>query len=72
MLPMTLIMLINITQGLKKHLFKDRYRKHISSFDNEQRKKNTELSKYIWSLKNKNKAPTINWKMMKIVYSKAT
>ena len=58
--------------GLAETSFKDRYRNHISSFNNEQQKNKTELSKYVWSLKNENKTPIINWKLMKTVYSKAT
>ena len=30
------------------------------------------MSKYVWSLKTENKTPIINWKIMKIIYSKAT
>ena len=30
------------------------------------------MSKYVWSLKNENKTPIINWKIMKTIYSKAT
>ena len=50
--------------------FKDRYRNHISSFNDEQQKNNTELSKYIWSLKNKNETQIINWKIVKTIYAK--
>ena len=35
-------------------------------------KNSTELSKYVWSLKENNKIPLIKWKIIKIVYSKAT
>ena len=58
--------------GLAKTSFKDRYRKHVSSFNNEQQKNKAELSKYVWSLENENKTVIINWKIMKTVYSKAT
>ena len=50
--------------------FKDRYDNHKSSFRNEQQKISSELSKYVWSLINENKTPTISWKMLKIIYSK--
>ena len=35
-------------------------------------KNSTELSKYVWSLRENNKIPPIKWKIVKIVYSKAT
>ena len=30
------------------------------------------MSKYVWSLKENNKMPSIKWNIVKIVYSKAT
>ena len=54
--------------------------KHLLKIDTEtiyhiliinKNKNKTELSKYAWSLKNENKNPIINWKMMKTIYSKA-
>ena len=59
-------------RGLAETPFKDRYRNHVSSFNNEQHKTKTELSKYVWSLKNENKIPTIKWKILKVIYSNAT
>ena len=67
MLPVTLMALENIAQGLQKHLLKV-----DTPFNNEQHKNKTELSKYVCSLKNENKAAIINWKIMKTIYSKAT
>ena len=58
--------------GLAETSFKDRYRNHISSFNNEQHKNKTELSRYIWTIKNENKTPIIKWKIMKTFYRKAT
>ena len=52
--------------------FKDRYNNHKSSFCNDQQKNSTESSKYLWSLINENKTPIINWKILKIIYSKVT
>ena len=71
MLPMTLMILTNITQDLQKHLLKIDTETiyHILIINNNKNK--TELSKYVWSLNNKNKNPIINWKMMKTIYSKA-
>ena len=53
--------------GLAETSFKDRYRNHISSFNDEQQKNNTELSKFIWSLKNKNETSIINWNIVKTI-----
>ena len=52
--------------------FKDRYNNHKSSFRKEQQKNSTDLSKYVWSLINENKTPIINWKILKLIYSKVT
>ena len=38
----------NYSVGLAETSFKDRYRNHILSFNNEQHKNKTELSKYFW------------------------
>ena len=45
--------------------FKLRYRNHVSSFRNERYKHATELSKYIWSLKDKNAKDNIKWRKIK-------
>ena len=47
--------------GMTEGEFKTRYRNHISSFSNADKKHATELSKYIWSLKEKNIPFTLNW-----------
>ena len=44
--------------------FKARWRNHQTSFNNEKSKNGTELSKYIWALKNKNERYTIGWKIL--------
>ena len=49
----------------------NRHRNYVSSFNNEQHKNKAELPKYAWSLKNENETPIINWKIMKIICSKA-
>ena len=46
--------------GLAETTFKERY------------SNSTELSKYVWSLRENNKKLSIKWKIVKIVYSKAT
>ena len=58
--------------GLAESTFKERYGNHKSSFKNENGKNCTELSKYVWSLKENDEIPSIKWKIVKIVYSKAT
>ena len=58
--------------GVAETTFKERYSNHKSSFNNENGKTSTELSKYVWSLRENNKIPSIKWKIVKIVYSKAT
>ena len=51
--------------------FKERYSNQKSSFKNENSKNSTKLSKYLWSLRENNKIPSIKWKRVKIVYNKA-
>lgn len=51
--------------GLTNTTFKLRYANHTSSFNNNQYRNQTELSKYIWSLKDKNKNFSIKWKLLK-------
>ena len=58
--------------GLAETTFKERYSNHKSSFKNENSKSSMELLKYVWSLRENNKIPSIKWKIVKIVYSKAT
>ena len=58
--------------GPAKTLFKDRYNNHKSSFCNEQQKNSTELSKCVWSWIKINTTLIINWKILKIIYSKVT
>ena len=51
--------------GLTGGNFKERYRNHKKSFQNEKYKKETELSKYIWGLKQKKIQYTVTWKILK-------
>ena len=79
---MQLIYYVNVTNnldeeyeyflGLAETTFKERYCNHKSLFKNENSKNSTELYKYIWSLRDNNKTPSIKWKIVKIVYNKAT
>ena len=43
---------------------KERYRNHKKSFNNIQYRNNTELSKYIWKLKENNKNFKIKWSIL--------
>ena len=45
---------------------------HKSTFKNENSKSSTGLSKHVWSLRENNKIPLVEWKIVKILYSKAT
>ena len=58
--------------GLTDTTFKERFNNHTMSFRNEFRKTNTELSKYVWLLKENGKVPNITWKIVKLVYGKTT
>ena len=51
--------------GLCDTTFKLRYRNHVCSFKNERYKHATELSKYIWSLKDKSILYNIKWRKVK-------
>ena len=50
--------------GLTENQFKTRYRNHKASFNNSQKRTNTELSKYIWSLKDTNTPYNIKWSIL--------
>ena len=51
--------------GLTEGPFKTRYNNHTSSFRNEKHKHSTELSKYIWQLKQSSVEYSIRWKILK-------
>ena len=51
--------------GLTENSFKTRYTNHRSSFKNKSKKFSTELSKYIWNLKDKNADYKITWKILR-------
>ena len=51
--------------GLTEGAFKTRYNNHTSSFRNPKHKHSTELSKYIWQLKESNIEHSIHWKILK-------
>ena len=51
--------------GLCETPFKTRWANHKSSFNLEHKRKETELSKHIWNLKDKNVDYNITWKILK-------
>ena len=44
--------------------FKDNCRNHKASFNNKQKRYSTELSNYLWQLKDKDKNYTLNWEIL--------
>ena len=50
--------------GMTENAFKTRYGNHKQSFNNPKYKNQTELSKYIWYLKDTNKDFNITWKVL--------
>ena len=51
--------------GLTENQFKTRYTNHKASFNNLKKRNSTELSKYIWELKDNNISYSITWKILK-------
>ena len=51
--------------GIAETEFKTRYNNHTKSFRNRIYEKDTELSKYVWSLKDQNKTFDIKWSIFK-------
>ena len=47
--------------GTCKKNFKERYNNHTASFRNKNKEKSTELSKYIWELKDNNIQDNLKW-----------
>ena len=56
--------------GLAATTFEERSRNHKKDFNHKQHSKNTELSKYIWSLKDEKTPYSIKWSIMERVYGK--
>ena len=50
--------------GLTENDFKTRYRNHTASFRNIASRNSTELSKYVWSLKDNNINHVITWQVI--------
>jgi len=51
--------------GMTSGTFKKRYANHKKSFNNVRHSNETELSKYVWHLKNNGKSFDINWSILK-------
>ena len=56
--------------GLPATTFKERFENHNKDFNHKQHSKNTELSKYIWSLKDAKIPYSIKWSIVEKVYGK--
>ena len=50
--------------GLTENDFKTRFRNHTSSFRHAKHRNSTELSKYIWTLKDNNIDHTVSWRII--------
>ena len=50
--------------GLTANTFKQRWYSHNHSFKHEDKKKSTELSNYIWGLRDNNIEPTLSWEVI--------
>ena len=57
--------LTNTYVGLTESAFKTRYANHKASFTHRNKKNSTELSKYIWQLKDSGSDFSITWKVLK-------
>ncbi len=51
--------------GMTANTFKERYRNHIKSFNHKRYSNDTELSKYIWKLKDNKQDFDITWSVLK-------
>ena len=60
-----------IYYGVCETTFKERYRNHVKDINHRKYVKSTELSKYVWSLKDEGKNPTIRWRIIKTIRSKS-
>ena len=53
--------------GISETLFKDRYNNHARYFRHKEDVNSTDLSKYIWKLKDEGETPSITWNIMSVV-----
>ena len=52
-------------KGITKRPWKDRFKEHKKSFRDRKLMSDTELSKEIWSIKDKGGTPTVKWKILR-------
>lgn len=52
---------LKIYYSLTETTFKERHQNHKTAFNNKDHMRDTELSKYVWSLKDQNKTTHIKW-----------
>ena len=52
-----------VYKGICSTTFKDRYGNHKKSFNNERYKTDTELSKEVWDVKERNGTPNVTWRI---------
>ena len=57
--------------GASHTTFKERYGNHTRDFNHDRYSKCAELPKYIWQLKRNKKIPSIEWKIVRIVFCDA-
>ena len=55
--------------GVFETPFKERFRNHKKEFTHKKYRNSTELSKYIWQLKDANIAPIVTWRVVAKVFS---
>ena len=55
--------------GVSETPFKERFRNHKKEFTHKKYRNSTELSKYIWQLKDANITPIVTWKVVAKVFS---
>ena len=55
--------------GMTASTFKERYRNHIKSFNHKRYSNDTELSKYVWTLKNNKQDFDLKWSIVKCAIS---
>ena len=58
--------------GAAETSFKERYSNHTQDFKHKKHMKCTELSKYIWNLKNQGITPIVKWRIVQKVNSKVS
>ena len=59
-----------IYYGTYETAVKEQYRNHTNSFRHEKKRNETELSNYIWALKNNKIVPSVKWTILHIAQGK--